>query len=115
MDKLLKQHIPKNADPDWYLFSKGFQPGPEHYNSKYFGERYRENVLDMLKYHKDFTLYSWKHTGVVMAVEAGVPHADIINQGGWNDPHSYFTYLKGLGLMVNDGVKTKWPDLLKED
>lgn len=96
---------PKN----YYLFSKGFKPGAEWYNTRKFGDLYSKFVLIPLNYSLDtYSLYCWKHTGVVSAKRAGVTDADIMLQAGWQDISSYNTYLKSLGLYAEtkfvDGV-----------
>lgn len=101
------RQLPKN----WFVFSNGLQPGPNHYNEKYIGNRYRENILDKIGYAKDYTLYSWKHTGVCMYFMCGVPVAQLMMQAGWEDPHTFKQYLKSLGLFDNSELKAKSPKL----
>ncbi len=77
---------------DFYIFSlkperiankrRVFVPGPVRADTRRLGERYRTIVLDKLNFSKDYTLYSWKHTGVVNAYNAGIPPADIMQQTG---------------------------------
>lgn len=94
---------------DYYLFGVGCRPGPKRYDSDYLGHRYRANILDRLKYPKDYTFYSWKHTGVVSLHKAGVKDVDIFQQGGWRDWRSFRFYMKSLGLFSNDGIKNNSP------
>jgi len=96
---------------DWFVFSKGLMPGPKHYNEKFIGSRYRENILDRLNFPKEYTLYSWKHTGVCMYYLMGVSVALLMMQAGWEDPHTFKQYLKSLGLFDNSEIKTKSPKL----
>jgi integrase len=81
------------------------------YKSKYAGNRFRENVLEPLSFSKDYTFYSWKHTGVCMWYKAGNSIADIQQQAGWTDPQTFKVYLKSLGLFNNNGLKEKSPKL----
>ncbi|MCU0443103.1 MAG: hypothetical protein MUE96_11955 [Bacteroidia bacterium] len=101
------RELPKN----WYVFGKGLKPGSEHYNEKFIGTRYRENVLDKLDFSMDYTLYSWKHTGVCMYYLNGVSVALLMMQAGWEDPHTFKKYLKSLGLFDNTEIKAKSPKL----
>lgn len=93
--------------PEYFIFSKGFKPGEVWYDTRKFGDLYSKFVLKPLNYKLDtYSLYSWKHTGVVAAKRAGVADADIMLQAGWQDISSYNTYLKSLGLYA----ETKYGD-----
>jgi integrase len=103
---------------EYYIFSiagkgaknrKIFGPGPDPVNSSRFGEAFREWVLNKLNYHKDYMLYSWKHTGVVIAHRAGVSDADIMQQTGHVDYGSYQVYMKSLGLFAQGDYAAKIP------
>lgn len=97
---------------DWYVFSSKLEPGPKHYPSKKWGERFRSMVLDNLEgYDSRYTLYSWKHTGVVSLIMAGITPAAIQRQAGHRSPYSFQKYLKTLGLFPNDEILNKFPAL----
>jgi len=89
---------------DWYIFGKGFMPGPEYYDSKNFGTRYRKRILAKLNYPDDYTLYSWKHTGVMHAYLNGMKPAGIRMQLGHINDGSFEDYLKSLGLFENPDI-----------
>lgn len=96
--------------PDTYLFSKGMVPGKTHLDSKKVGQIYRDKVLNKCGIlDKEYTLYSWKHTGVVMAKHAGMTDAAIQLQAGWRDIKSYQVYLKSLGLIENTDYLDNMP------
>jgi integrase len=96
----------------YYLFGKGFLPGLSPMNSKKIGQFYSKAVLKPLDmYGKGYTLYSWKHTGVVSAKRNGMTDAAISQQAGWRDHKSYQVYLKSLGLMENTDYTLKMPDI----
>lgn len=96
---------------DWYLFGKGFEPSPEPYPSKYFGEKFRTKVLDKFGFGKDYTLYSWKATGTSMYLLNGATPGSLMLQGGWEDPNSFKAYLKSLGLLDNKEIFKTAPNL----
>lgn len=105
-NKLLS--YPKN----WYVFGDNLAPGPDRLDSKRWGERFRTNVLDKLQgYDSRYTLYSWKHTGVVSLMMAGVSPAAIQRQAGHRSPYSFQKYLKTLGLFPNDEIINAYPKL----
>ena len=101
----------KKYPKTWYVFGKGFQPSDKPYNSKYFGNRFRELVLDKFGFSKEYTLYSWKATGTSMYVLNGATTGSLMLQGGWEDPQSFKSYLKSLGLLDNSEIATKAPKL----
>lgn len=97
---------PKN----YFVFSKGFTPGKDYYPSKYFGSRYRENVLDKFSWAtKTHTLYSWKHTGIVELKKSGIQDAYIMMQSGHKSITSYQVYLKSLGIQENPVIINSFP------
>jgi len=95
-----------------YLFGKGIKPGPEPEVSRYLGARYRENILIPLGYSTEYTLYSWKHTGVVLNYMAGMSKAALQMQIGHVSTESFDTYLRSLGLIDNNEIDNyvKLPD-----
>lgn len=108
----------KKLDPEWFVFSNGFLPGPIYYNSKNWGTFYRDHVLKKInkalkveKYTMDYTLYSWKHSGVCAAYLAGASIGEIQMQAGFKDATSFNKYLKSLNLFDNSGFLLKIPTI----
>ena len=122
-------HISKNGKegymtmPDSFhnvlLESKEFTSGQEYVfqsrdkekpiSKNVMGERYR-NLTKNLKLSKDYTLYSWKHSGVVAAYKAGIDIKTIQSQCRHQSLEQTDIYLKSLGLNVNQ-VVNKMPKL----
>jgi integrase len=73
------------------------------------GLRYR-TLTKNLKLSKDYTLYSWKHSGVVAAYKAGIDIKTIQGQCRHQSLEQTDFYLKSLGLNVNLAVN-KMPEL----
>lgn len=100
--------------PETYLFSKDrMLPGPEKLETKRMGGKYREWILDMipeLKGKREYTLYSWKHTGVIGAYISGIAPHNIMRQTGHRDRQGFETYLKSLGLVTKTDFNEKMPD-----
>lgn len=98
---------------NWYVWGKYLMPNESEYGSSKIGDMYGRTVLRPIKYDvHTYSLYCWKHTGVVAAKRSGVADADIILQGGWLDIKSYNTYLKSLGLFAETDYDTKVPSIL---
>lgn len=101
----------KKLPGDWYLFGKGIKPGLNFMDARYVSDAYRTRVIKKLGYAKDYTLYSWKHTGVVNNYIAGLSPASLRMQIGHNDTGSFEKYLKSLGLFENKEVMENYVKL----
>jgi integrase len=91
---------------DWYLFGKGLKSGPEPY-SRNSVTKYHSKILEKLKFEKSLTLYSWKHTGVVAAYNAGIDLYSIMRQLRHHSLDMTQIYLKSLGLIRNNEFGSK--------
>ena len=83
---------------DRYVFQAKFKTIPVSKNV--MGYRFRKLVKE-LNLGKDYTLYSWKHSGVVAAYNAGVDIKTIQNQCRHQSLEQTDIYLKSLGLGVS--------------
>jgi integrase len=101
----------KKLPADWYLFGKGIEPGPQFMEARNVTDAYRTRVIRKLGYASDYTLYSWKHTGVVNNYMAGLSPASLRMQIGHNDTGSFEKYLKSLGLFENKEVMENYVEL----
>lgn len=102
----------RSLDPEWYLVSKDrLIPGPTKAVTNKLGRRFREWILNPLDYPKEYTLYGWKHTGIIAAHKAGVSDDDIMKQTGHQDYGSFQKYMKSLGLFENDDFINKLPTI----
>ncbi len=96
----------------WYVFSKNFRPGPEHYHSDNWGKRYGRMLRKISeRYDLRHTLYSWKHTGVTALHLNGADLGAIQQHMGHRSPFSLIKYLKTLGLHLDKSIVDKFPDL----
>lgn len=107
--KLLKPLL--NEPKEYYIFGKGIKPNPIPYPARYISSSYNERVLKKLNFGKDYTLYSWKHTGVVTNYLAGMSSGALRMQIGHTDTGSFETYLKSLGMMDNKEVMNNYIEL----
>lgn len=120
----------KNINPDYFLFGNKYKPygkmdakggrspgsvcdllpGETGASRNTISQRFSK-VLKELKFPKDHTLYSWKHTGVCDAHRAGVNIYDIMRQLRHHSLEQTLTYMKSMGLQPNTGFQTKAPSL----
>jgi len=94
----------------YHIFSKTGKPGTEKMRDNEMTKRHRK-ILDGLDFDKDFTLYSWKHTGNVRAYKAGIDIKSIQRQNRHHSLDMTDKYLKSLGLDENKEMILQFPDL----
>jgi integrase len=94
-------------DGNEYIFS--LKPGNRSMLPENFMSAAHLAILRGLKYGKDFTLYSWKHTGVVFHYRAGVDIKSLQTQLRHASLMETDIYLKSLGLFTNTEIEDKSP------
>lgn len=118
--KIIKSMRLHEKNKEYFLFGRQtlansrYKPlgiSPEAMLSKNIGHKYREQILDKAEFSKDYTLYSWKHTGVVNAHNMGVPDADIMQQTGHRNYESFTKYMKSLGLFKRGQYAALIPEI----
>jgi len=93
-----------------YVFGSNHQPGPQPVGKNTL--RYRFNIIrDQLKLTKSYTLYSWKHTGVVEADMAGVSMRHIQHQCGHVFLSTTETYSRKKRGFVSEEIKLNFPKI----
>jgi hypothetical protein len=60
-------------------------------------------LVKPLGYGSEYTLYSFKHAGVVKAYKSGIDLKSLQRQGRWHSIEMVDKYLKSLGLTENTG------------
>lgn len=110
LESLIVSRGLRSYPPDWYIFGAMAQPAAKHYPADYLARRYRQHVLKPLGFSTEYTLYSWKHTGVCELYRAGVPRWEIMLQAGWRDSGSFEAYLHSLGLFDEKKIITQYPN-----
>jgi len=93
-----------------YLFGKGDMAGPDHLGFNTMGNRHRK-ILRSLKYPKGYVLYSWKHTGAVMAVKAGIHIKQLQIQLRHHSLDQVDQYLRDLGVSDLSDLAESFPGI----
>jgi len=93
--------------PGEYLFQG--RDGKRPVSKNVMGRRFKLLIED-LNLGSDYTLYSWKHSGVVAAYNAGVDIKTIQSQCRHQSLEQTDIYLKSLGLGINKAIN-KIPEL----
>ena len=98
--------------PESYIFFRVTVDNKQiHWGKNYF-YRQHEKFLEKLKLGSDFTLYSWKHTGVCDAHDENVPIDYLRQQLRHTSLETTQNYLKSLGLVINLDITKKFPKLI---
>lgn len=103
---IVEQHF-LEADPDVYLFASKSNPR-EPVGVNAMGARHRK-ALTALKFPDGFVLYSWKHTGAVMAIRAGVGVKELMLLMRHSSLQETDRYLARLGIKDIPNFRHRMP------
>ncbi len=73
--------------------------------ARYSSKRHRK-LLQKLGYGPEYTLYGWKHSGVIAAYLAGLDVLAIQQMCGHSSVDMTYTYLRNIGLVRSGQAKT---------
>lgn len=94
-------------EPESFVFGG---PGPTPPSRDRLSKVHKK-VLKELNIKGRYGFYSWKHTGVVKAYKAGINMKDLQLQLRHHSLDMVNEYLKNLGVMDNDRIKTLFPKI----
>lgn len=94
----------------YYIFGKQGRPGSIPLSTNDLSNRHRK-VLKELNIHGRYALYSWKHTGVVMAVKSGINLKDLQLQLRHHSLDMVNEYMKDLGVTDSEALRNNFPTL----
>ena len=95
---------------DHYLFGIDGVPSKKPTKESQFTKEYKV-IKDNLKLPKGYTLYSWKHTGVVAAYKNGIDVLEISQQCRHHSLDQTRTYMRGLGVYSSENIKNNFPEI----
>lgn len=109
-DAFLPELLPlKKLRPNDFIFpSARSESKPIGINT--MGSRHRV-ILDELGFSKEYKLYSWKHTGAVMAVQAGVTVKELQMQLRHHSLDQVNEYLRQMGVANMSTLRSLFPQL----
>lgn len=99
-----------NLKTEFLLFNINNETRTKPIGTNTFMTRYRKH-LDILEIPKNYTLYSWKHTGNVTAYKNGVDIYSLMKQNGHTSIDTTMKYLKSLGLVMDQELLLKFDSL----
>ncbi|MEZ5047473.1 MAG: tyrosine-type recombinase/integrase [Chitinophagaceae bacterium] len=98
----------KNYPMHYYLIGKNGVPGEKPVGVNFFNKAHKTALRD-LKIKGRYGFYSWKHTGVTMAVKCGINIKDLQLQLRHSSLEMVNEYLKNLGVMDSEAIKNYFP------
>lgn len=72
---------------------------------------YHSDIRNKLGMSEEIKMYSWKRTGVCDAYRNGVGIYHIMKHGRWQDLKEVQTYLEKSGLMLDNNINIKMPEI----
>lgn len=93
-----------------FIFSKAGGPGWEPVHKNYLNGQHRL-ALAACKIKGRYAFYSWKHTGAVNVVRAGINLKDLQLQLRHHSLDMVNEYLKDLGVLDSEDLRNKFPAL----
>ncbi len=107
---ILRKYNIHKAKRGLYVLAKGGQPGEQHYGKNYFRYNFAKirKALDM---PHDYKLYSWKHTGNIRALEAGIPQMEIMDQNGHSSLEVTNNYIRNRVRRVSTQIQKAFPSI----
>lgn len=107
--KALKDYDLQSYNASNFIFTATKRPGVKKISKNYMNSRH-QTIIKNLGFKNDFTLYSWKHTGVVNAYKSGIDIKSIQLQCRHSSIEQTDRYLKSLGFGDNTEI-LKIPEL----
>ena len=104
--ELLKDY--KEYPPTHYLFSKNYTPGISHLSENTPYNMHRRVLENLGLDTGNYTLYSWKHTGAVRALQAGINIKVLQRLLRHSSLEETDVYLKSLGIHNDELTAIEW-------
>lgn len=108
--KIRDQYQLQKYNRDYYVFGKDYKPGMECLGKNNLKNRFNA-FRKMLNMPDEYKLYSWKHTGNSLAVDANVNMFNLRDQNGHSSVQTTEIYLKNKLGVVNKEIQNKFPNL----
>lgn len=93
---------------EWIFPGKRDRSKPASYN--YFSRRHR-NFMKELGFGLEYKLYSWKHTGAVMAIKAGISVKELQIQLRHHSLDMVNRYLRQMGVEDMENLRNRFPGI----
>jgi integrase len=104
--EIIKENKIHKADRNSFIFCKSGYGGFDHL-TKHDMYRKHKKMLELMEMEGEYTLYSWKHTGVTKAYKNGIDIKALQRQCRHSSIDITDNYLRALGLGENEGFANK--------
>jgi site-specific recombinase XerD len=102
----LRAWISPDLPQNYYVVNRAAQPLGRHYLT-----HKHQQVLKKLGFSTRYSLYSWKHTGAIAAVKAGINLKSLQMQIRHHSLDQLNEYLREMGVMESDDIKHNFPKI----
>ena len=110
MEEMIKKHNLRARPKDEYIFYKRLKNQKVLTAYNHFYNRHKA-FLKEFNFGPEYTMHSWRHTFACKAVYSGI-HVEFIRQQlGHSSLEMTLKYLKSLGLVENEQIKNKFPEM----
>lgn len=99
----------RERGPGEWLFPSPLDAGKPL--AKNYMYRHHKAILKKLNFGTEYTLYSWKHTGAVMAAKAGVSVKELQLQLRHHSLDQTDQYLRQMGVQDLSNLQRRFPEL----
>ncbi len=108
--QILRQFDIHKAQRELYVFGNNGRPGPMHYGKNHFRIVFNQ-IRQGLDMPEDYKLYSWKHTGNIKALEAGISQMEIMDQNGHSSLEVTNNYIRNRVRRVSPQIQKAFPSI----
>jgi len=110
LEILIRDYYIDKYNKDFYLFGNNRMPGTVPMGKNTLRNRFNL-IRDRLKLSKEYKFYSMKHTGAIMASNAGIPVKDIQMQMRHHSLDVTDKYLRKMKGTDSDALKNRFPTI----
>jgi integrase len=100
----------QNCNKEYFVFGRNGIPGPVHIGKNKLRSKF-VIIRKKLNMPLEYMFYSWKHTGLVEADEAGIPFKDISRHAGHGSVKSTDFYFRNKRAGVSKAIQNNYPSL----
>lgn len=97
-------------DREFYVFGRHGKPGPDCMAKNKLGRKFNA-VRKKLNMPLEYKLYSWKHTGAILADEANIPLKDISYHLGHSSLSATDFYFRNKKVQTSVAIRDHFPTL----
>jgi hypothetical protein len=108
LHKYLLEIITGQYPEDYFIISKKKQPDRDPVGKNYMWNHF-EKIRKLINLPRDYKLYSFKHTGNVMAVKSGIGLKDLQMQNGHHSLDQLNEYLRQMIGTESESLRYRGP------